>query len=82
MVSRNKSGPKRTKKSSPKRRTKKSQKLKNITFQDKLALYLNDALSIENARYRKTEVKDKANQITGFKSTTATSFGGNKRTAK
>ena len=49
MVSRKKSGPKRTKKSSPKRRTKKSQKLKNITFQDKLALYLNDALSIENA---------------------------------
>ena len=81
MVSRKKSAPKRTKKSSPKKRTK-AQKLKNITFQDKLALYLNDALSIENARYRKTEVKDKANQITGFKSTTATSFGGNKRTAK
>ena len=86
MVSRKKSGPKRTKKGSPKKRTKKSyssaQKLKNITIQDKLALYLNDALSIENARYRKTAVKDKANQITGFKSTTATSFGGNKRTAK
>jgi ferritin-like metal-binding protein YciE len=49
MVSRKKSGPIKTKKSSPKRRTKKSQKLKNITIQDKLALYLNDALSIENA---------------------------------
>jgi ferritin-like metal-binding protein YciE len=53
MVSRKKSGPKKTKKSSPKKRTKKSyssaQKLKNITIQDKLALYLNDALSIENA---------------------------------
>ena len=49
MVSRKKSGPIKTKKSSPKRTTKKSQKLKNITFQDKLALYLNDALSIENA---------------------------------
>ena len=81
MVSRKKSGPKRTKKGSPKKRTK-AQKLKNITIQDKLALYLNDALSIENARYRKTAVKDKANQITGFKRTTATSSGGNKRTAK
>ena len=49
MVSRKKSGPIKTKKSSPKRTTKKSQKLKNITIQDKLALYLNDALSIENA---------------------------------
>jgi ferritin-like metal-binding protein YciE len=49
MVSRKKSGPIKTKKGSPKRTTKKSQKLKNITIQDKLALYLNDALSIENA---------------------------------
>jgi ferritin-like metal-binding protein YciE len=70
MVSRNKSGPKRTKKSSPKRRTKKSQKLKNITFQDKLALYLNDALSIENAaierlksRIRQTRLQDSKVQL-------------------
>ena len=82
MVSRKKSGPIKTKKSSPKRTTKKSQKLKNITIQDKLALYLNDALSIEKCCYRKTAVKDKPNQITGFKSTTATSSGGNKRTTK
>ena len=74
MVSRNKSGPKRTKKSSPKRRTKKSyssaQKLKNITFQDKLALYLNDALSLENAaierlnsRIRQTRLQDSKVQL-------------------
>ena len=70
MVSRKKSGPKKTKKSSPKRRTKKSQKLKNITFQDKLALYLNDALSIENAaierlklRTRQTRLQDSKVQL-------------------
>jgi ferritin-like metal-binding protein YciE len=70
MVSRKKSGPKRTNKSSPKRRTKKSQKLKNITFQDKLALYLNDALSIENAaierlksRIRQTRLQDSKVQL-------------------
>ena len=70
MVSRKKSGPKKTKKSSPKRRTKKSQKLKNITFQDKLALYLNDALSIENAaierlklRTRQTRCQDSKVQL-------------------
>jgi ferritin-like metal-binding protein YciE len=70
MVSRKKSGPKRTKKSSLKRRTKKSQKLKNITFQDKLALYLNDALSIENAaierlqsRIRQTRLQDSKVQL-------------------
>jgi ferritin-like metal-binding protein YciE len=70
MVSRKKSGPKKTKKSSPKRRTKKSQKLKNIAFQDKLALYLNDALSIENAaierlklRTRQTRLQDSKVQL-------------------
>jgi ferritin-like metal-binding protein YciE len=70
MVSRKKSGPKRTKKSSLKRRTKKSQKLKNITFQDKLALYLNDALSLENAaierlqsRIRQTRLQDSKVQL-------------------
>jgi ferritin-like metal-binding protein YciE len=70
MVSRKKSGPKRTNKSSPKRRTKKSQKLKNITFQDKLALYLNDALSLENAaierlksRIRQTRLQDSKVQL-------------------
>jgi ferritin-like metal-binding protein YciE len=70
MVSRKKSGPKRTKKSSLKRRTKKSQKLKNITFQDKLALYLNDALSTENAaierlksRIRQTRLQDSKVQL-------------------
>ena len=74
MVSRKKSGPKRTKKSSPKKRTKKSyssaQKLKNITIQDKLALYLNDALSIENAaierlqsRIRQTRLQDSKVQL-------------------
>ena len=74
MVSRKKSGPKRTKKGSPKRRTKKSyssaQKLKNITFPDKLALYLNDALSIENAaierlqsRIRQTRLQDSKVQL-------------------
>jgi ferritin-like metal-binding protein YciE len=70
MVSRKKSGPKKAKKSSPKRRTKKSQKLKNITFQDKLALYLNDALSIENAaierlksRIRQTRLQDSKVQL-------------------
>src|ERR687897_227541 len=70
MVSKKKSGPKKTKKSSPIRRTKKSQKLKNITFQDKLALYLNDALSIENAaierlqsRIRQTRLQDSKVQL-------------------
>ena len=74
MVSRKKSGPKRTKKGSPKKRTKKSyssaQKLKNITIQDKLALYLNDALSIENAaierlqsRIRQTRLQDSKVQL-------------------
>ena len=74
MVSRKKSAPKRTKKSSPKKRTKKSyssaQKLKNITIQDKLALYLNDALSIENApierlqsRIRQTRLQDSKEQL-------------------
>jgi ferritin-like metal-binding protein YciE len=70
MVNRKKSGPKRTNKSSPKRRTKKSQKLKNITFQDKLALYLNDALSLENAaierlksRIRQTRLQDSKVQL-------------------
>jgi ferritin-like metal-binding protein YciE len=74
MVSRKKSGPKRTKKGSPKKRTKKSyssaQKLKNITFQDKLALYLNDALSLENAaierlnsRIRQTRLQDSKVQL-------------------
>jgi len=74
MVSRKKSGPKRTKKGSPKKRTKKSyssaQKLKNITIQDKLALYLNDALSIENAaierlqsRIRQTRLQDSKEQL-------------------
>jgi ferritin-like metal-binding protein YciE len=70
MVSKKKSGPKRTKKSSPNRRTKKSQKLKNITFQDKLALYLNDALSVENAaierlksRIRQTRLQDSKVQL-------------------
>jgi ferritin-like metal-binding protein YciE len=70
MVSRKKPGPKRTNKSSPKRRTKKSQKLKNITFQDKLALYLNDALSLENAaierlksRIRQTRLQDSKVQL-------------------
>ena len=74
MVSRKKSGPKRTKKVSPKKRTKKSyssaQKLKNITIQDKLALYLNDALSIENAaierlqsRIRQTRLQDSKVQL-------------------
>ena len=70
MVSRKKSGPIKTKKSSPKRTTKKSQKLKNITIQDKLALYLNDALSIENAaierlqsRIRQTRLQDSKVQL-------------------
>ena len=74
MVSRKKSGPKGTKKGSPKKRTKKSyssaQKLKNITIQDKLALYLNDALSIENAaierlqsRIRQTRLQDSKEQL-------------------
>ena len=70
MVSRKKSGPIKTKKSSPKRTTKKSQKLKNITIQDKLALYLNDALSIENAaierlqsRIRQTRLQDSKEQL-------------------
>ena len=70
MVSRKKSGPIKTKKSSPKRTTKKSQKLKNITFQDKLGLYLNDALSIENAaierlqsRIRQTRLQDSKVQL-------------------
>ena len=74
MVSRKKSRPKRTKKGSPKKRTKKSyssaQKLKNITIQDKLALYLNDALSIENApierlqsRIRQTRLQDSKVQL-------------------
>ena len=74
MVSRKKSGPKRTKKGSPKKRTKKSyssaQKLKNITIQDKLALYLNDALSLENAaierlqsRIRQTRLQDSKVQL-------------------
>ena len=69
MVSRKKSAPKRTKKSSPKKRTK-AQKLKNITIQDKLALYLNDALSIENAaierlqsRIRQTRLQDSKEQL-------------------
>ena len=70
MVGRNKSGPKITKKSSPKRRIKKSQNLKNIAIQDKLALYLNDALSIENAaierlqsRIRQTRLQDSKVQL-------------------
>jgi ferritin-like metal-binding protein YciE len=74
MVSRKKSGPIKTKKGSPKRTTKKSyssaQKLKNITIQDKLALYLNDALSIENAaierlqsRIRQTRLQDSKVQL-------------------
>ena len=74
MVSKKKSGSKKTKKGSPKRRTKKSyssaQKLKNITIQDKLALYLNDALSIENAaierlqsRIRQTRLQDSKVQL-------------------
>lgn len=69
MVSRKKSAPKRTKKSSPKKRTK-AQKLKNISIQDKLALYLNDALSIENAaierlqsRIRQTRLQDSKVQL-------------------
>ena len=70
MVSRKKSGPIKTKKSSPKRTTKKSQKLKNITFQDKLGLYLNDMLSIENAaierlksRIKQTRLQDSKVQL-------------------
>ena len=68
MVSRKKSGPKRTKKGSPKG-TKKSDSSptirKNITFTDKLVVYLNDALSMENAaierlqlRIRQTRLQD------------------------
>ena len=86
MVSRKKSGPKRTKKGSPKKRTKKSyssaQKLKNITIQDKLALYLNDALSIENAPIERLQSRIRQTRLQDSKVTTATSSGGNKRTAK
>ena len=82
MVSRKKSGPIKTKKSSPKRTTKKSQKLKNITFQDKLALYLNDALSIENAAIERLQSRISQTRLQDSKITTATSSGGNKRTAK
>jgi ferritin-like metal-binding protein YciE len=70
MVSKRKSRSNITKKGSSKRRNKKSsssssQKRKNITFNYKLALYLNDALSLENAaierlqsRIRQTRLED------------------------
>ena len=67
MVSRKKSGPKRTKKGSSKKRTKQSyssvQKLKNITIQDKLAFYLNDALSIENVAIERLKSRIKQTRL-------------------
>ena len=81
MVSRKKSGPKRTKKGSPKKRTK-AQKLKNITIQDKLALYLNDALSIENTTIERLQSRISQTRLQDSKLSTATSSGGNKRTTK
>ncbi|MGI8831253.1 MAG: ferritin-like domain-containing protein [Nitrososphaeraceae archaeon] len=74
MISKRKTGSKRIKKAYPIRRTKKSnsspQKLKNITFSDKLVLYLNDALSLEKAaierlqsRIRQTRLQDSKIQL-------------------
>jgi ferritin-like metal-binding protein YciE len=74
MVSRKKLGSKRTKKGQNRRNTRKlyssQQKRKNISINDKLALYLNDALSLENAaierlqaRVRQTRLQDSKVQL-------------------
>jgi ferritin-like metal-binding protein YciE len=58
MIIRKKSGRKRTKKSE-RIRTKNSSQLgrKNISINEKLALYLNDALSIENAAIKRLQLR-------------------------
>jgi ferritin-like metal-binding protein YciE len=66
MVSRKKSGPKRTKKGSPKG-TKKSHLSsrirKNVTFTDKLVVYLNDVLSMENAAIERLQLRTRQTKL-------------------
>jgi ferritin-like metal-binding protein YciE len=66
MVSRKKSGPKRTKKGSPKG-TKKSHLSsrirKNVTLTDKLVLYLNDVLSMENAAIERLQLRTRQTKL-------------------